>query len=354
MDARRLTGELARALDVDAAVTSVRPTSIGTGQVGENVRFELTWDRDDPDLPTSVVGKFPSTSEISRATAVQLNTYVKEVGFYRDLQSRVAIRTPRVHTIEWDPSTHDFALLMEDIRPATTGDQLLGGDVQAAQLAVDQAVGLHAPTWGDAPDLRWLDGSYDEEHASLRSQMFGLLTPGFVDRYDARLAAEDLELASVLQAAYPRWVAAVADWAERHSGWCVVHGDYRLDNMLFGSPPSSPSLTVVDWQTAAVGVGPNDIAYYCGAGLLPDVRRDHERALVERYASGLRAGGVAITDDDAWDAYVLGSATGYFMAVLASQIVERTDRGDEMFAVMAERHADQIRTVGLLDRLGGG
>ena len=48
---------------------------------------------------------------------------------------------------------------------------------------------------------------------------------------------------------------------------------------------------------------------------------------------------------------MLGSAGGYLMAMLASQIVERTDRGDEMFAVMAERHAAQVRHVGLLDRL---
>jgi hypothetical protein len=87
---------------------------------------------------------------------------------------------------------------------------------------------------------------------------------------------------------------------------------------------------------------------------MPDVRSSHERSLVERYAAGLRASGIDIADDAAWDGYVLGTATGYFMAVLASQIVEQTERGDEMFAVMAERHADQIRTVGLLDRLNAG
>ena len=270
------------------------------------------------------------------------------------VQSHVSIRTPVVHAFDWDPSTHDFALLMEDIRPARTGDQLTGGDVDAARVAVDQAVGLHAPTWGAVPDLEWLDGSYDPEQASFRSQMFEMLTPGFVDRYTTRLTPADLELAGVLRDAHPRWVGAVSEWANRHDAWCVVHGDYRLDNMLFGAPPSSPSLTVVDWQTVAVGVGPNDVAYYCGAGLVPEVRAEHERSLVGRYAAGLRASGIDISDDDAWDGYVLGSATGYFMAVLASQIVERTERGDEMFAVMAERHADQIRSVGLLDRLRDG
>lgn len=122
--------------------------------------------------------------------------------------------------------------------------------------------------------------------------------------------------------------------------------------MLFGTTPAAPPPTVVDWQTVSVDIGPNDIAYYCGAGLAPDVRAEHERSLVERYAIGLRAHGVAVTDDGIWDGYVLGSATGLFMAVLASQIVERTERGDEMFAVLAERHADRVSTVGLLERLG--
>ena len=102
----------------------------------------------------------------------------------------------------------------------------------------------------------------------------------------------------------------------------------------------------------SIGTGPADVAYFCGAGLLPDERASAERDLVARYAAGLRRAGVEVTDDAVWDGYVLGSVTGYYMAVLASQIVEQTERGDEMFAVMAERHADQVRTVGLLDRLG--
>ena len=73
--------------------------------------------------------------------------------------------------------------------------------------------------------------------------------------------------------------------------------------------------------------------------------------MVDRYAAAIRASGIDLSDEAAWDGYVLGSAGGYLMAMLASQIVERTDRGDEMFAVMAERHAAQVRHVGLLDRL---
>ena len=59
-----------------------------------------------------------------------------------------------------------------------------------------------------------------------------------------------------------------------------------------------------------------------------------------------------MTDEAVWDGYVLGSASGYFVALVASQLVERTERGDDMFVAMASRHAHQIRTVGLLDVLG--
>lgn len=334
-------------------VVSVESKSIGTGQVGDNVRFRLVWGDPDPALPATVIGKFPSQSEISRATAVAVDTYVREIGFYRDLQHQVRIRTPHVHHVGWNPDTHDFVVMMEDISPAEQGDQLAGCGPTQAELVVDQAVGLHAPTWGRIDEYAELDWIHppDPERAAGLGAMYALCAPGFADRYRGRLSDADLALGDTLVASFPRLFEVIATWAAANGGYCVVHADYRLDNMLFGVPPNSPALTVVDWQTVAIGIGPADIAYFCGAGMLPADRQLHERSLVDRYAAAMRAAGVELSDATAWDGYVLGSAGGYLMALLASQIVERTDRGDEMFAVMAERHAAQVRHVGLLDRL---
>lgn len=350
-----LSALLQERLGTSSRLVAIDATSIGTGQVGENVRFELTWDAVGHDLPASVVGKFPSRSEVSRATAVQIDTYTKEVGFYRDLQAAVTIRTPRIHHVGWNPDTNDFVLIMEDIIPAEQGDQLAGCTLEQAELAIDEAVGLHAPTWGHTAELGgdhdWLVGPTDET-VGFRMHLFTMLTPGFVERYEGRLSAGDLALASMLSEQFVQWYQVAATWADEHGAWCVAHGDYRLDNMLFGTPPGSPALTVVDWQTVGIGTGPGDIAYFCGSGLPQVDRSTHERLLVQRYGEGLRAAGVDVSDEAVWDGYVLGSVGGLYMAVLASQIVERTERGDEMFAVMAERHAAQIRDVGLLDRLG--
>jgi hypothetical protein len=343
-------------------VVAVADGAIGTGQMGDNIRFALTWRDDDASLPATVVGKFPSTSETSRATAVSLDSYRQEVGFYRDLRPSVTINTPVVHHAGWDEATHDFVLVMDDLAPARQGDQLVGCSIEQAEAVIDEAVGLHAPTWGSALELAgridWLTPPSDERLAMLE-WIIGHTWPGFAERYADRIDEDDIVLGKAVADGYRAIHDAVVAWAERYAAWAVVHGDYRLDNLLFDTgdaperePGSSHTVTVVDWQTIGVGIGPMDVAYFCGAGLVPSARREHERALVARYASALRGAGVVIDDDAVWDGYVLGTASGLLTAVIASQLVERTDRGDEMFVAMVTRHADQIRTVGLLDRIG--
>ena len=354
LDPAWLTAVLHRAgIGVGSTIESYTSRSIGTGQVGENVRYSLAWDHSGPGVPTSVVAKFPSASAISRATAVQVDTYRKEVGFYRDLRSEVTIRTPTIHHIGWNPATHDFVLVMEDLAGSEQGDQLAGCSPERATLVVDEAVGLHAPTWGRIAEfagLEWL-ASPTPERIEQMVGLLGFTLPGFVDRYSERLGSDAVDVARAVVDKYRSLAERTIEWAEHHDAWCVVHADYRLDNILFGVNAEAPPVVVVDWQTAAVGTGPSDIAYFVGAGLLPDDRRTHERTLVERYASGLRSAGVDIDDEAVWDGYVLGTANGLLMAIIASQIVERTDRGDDMFVAMAGRHAVQIADCGLLDRI---
>ena len=123
--------------------------------------------------------------------------------------------------------------------------------------------------------------------------LVGHTWPGFAQRYGDRLGADDLALGRTIVEHYRALHGEIVDWAERHRGWVVTHGDFRLDNMLFGDGTTAPHVTVVDWQTTTVGIGPVDVAYFCGTGLLPDERATHERPLVARYAAGLRAAGAS-------------------------------------------------------------
>ena len=57
---------------------------------------------------------------------------------------------------------------MEDVAPARQGDQLTGCSVEHAEMVIDEAVGLHAPTWGRGLELaeriEWLIAPSDDRN----------------------------------------------------------------------------------------------------------------------------------------------------------------------------------------------
>jgi aminoglycoside phosphotransferase (APT) family kinase protein len=161
--------------------------------------------------------------------------------------------------------------------------------------------------------------------------------PGFEARFAPRLPAEIIELAR-------RFGQRVGAWAANPAGpRAVTHGDFRLDNMLFGDSHSATPLAVVDWQTCSHGHPAGDVAYFLGAGLLPEMRRRDESSLLAIYHAELEANGVPGYGFEALRAdYRRFSFSGLVMAVVASQIVEVSERGDAMFAAMAHRHGQHI------------
>jgi hypothetical protein len=345
-------------------VKSVTARPVGTGQVGESVRFDLTWEGDATlGRPSSVIGKFPSQDPQTRQTAKMVQTYEREFGFYSSLQPRVSIRTPQAYYIAIDPPTGDFTLIMEDLRGAVQGDQLGGCDLSAAVLIAKAAAGLHGPTWDIASqpadladsNLEWL-AFPDEATTRDREALFQAVLPGFCDRYGTRIGSEAVAAAHWLSGRLPDLHHALKDLSD--VALCVTHNDFRLDNMLFGSDPDTPALTTVDWQTLSAGYGPVDIAYALGSGMVPELRERHEQEIFEQYLTclgtvpGSKVGEVSPSmREQMWEAYRLGSTSGLAMAVIASMIVVRTERGDEMFSVMAERHAAQMAALDVYSML---
>jgi len=327
-----------------AEVATFTWQNIGTGQVGQNVRFSMTYAPGKDAGPETLVGKFASGDPTSRATGSAQNNYLKEVRFYQQLRSTLDIRTPEVLFTDIDTATDDFCLMMEDLAPAVQGDQLAGCGVDEAALALHEAAGLHAPRWADVSleVLDWL-GRQTAETVAAGQALYNQVFPGFVDRYQHRLSPEHMQVARRLGERF-------SAWASGYEGpRTVTHGDYRLDNMLFGGPYP---VTVVDWQTPGIGAAMADVAYFLGAGLLPEARRASERDLVRAYHEDLCRRGVAdYPIADCWEDYRRFSFSGLLMAVVASMIVGQTERGDDMFMAMASRHAQQVLDLNALEFL---
>ena len=68
----------------------------------------------------------------------------------------------------------------------------------------------------------------------------------------------------------------------------LIHGDFRLDNILFGIKPDQHQVALVDWQGIIVSKGVHDLAYLLSQNLTKDTRRKHERDLVDEYHGRLR------------------------------------------------------------------
>ncbi len=332
-----------------AQVAAVERTPIGTGQMCDTFRLGLAYDRP-TDAPASVVAKVPAASESSRQAALALRCYEIEVRFYQQLAGTLPVRTPRAFRAEIGAASTDFVLVVEDLAPGHVGDQLAGCTSGEAAAAVDELVLLHAPRWGD-PSLAELEWLHRDPEGS-RQFLLGLLPQlwdGFRARYGERVAPDVHRAGDALFGRLEAYLCADAGPST------VTHGDYRLDNLLFGSDPgraggggatvrsdgaAAGRVAVLDWQTAGHGPGLADVAYFIGAGLLPEDRRAYEHDLVRRYHRGLVAAGVPDYPwERCWSAYRRGSWSGLVMAVAASMLVERTERGDDMFLAMAERHA---------------
>ena len=345
------TDWLSRALSAagvnDAQVLGFRTTPVGTGQAALCCRIELDGTARDANLPRSIIGKFPADDEASRASATQGGTYLREVEFYRVLQPLVSIRTPRCHLAEIRDRGPEFALLLEDLAPADQGDQIAGCDEPFAREALLQLIGLHAPTWRDSAILKlpWVN-SYHPHRAKFMMQIYKHGLPAFLDRCAHGLTTEEIAFLQRLgqEEEYPCF-------AENRI-FCVVHNDFRLDNFLYEEDRVADTLHVVDWQTYGSGNPMTDVAYFLGGCLLPEVRSAVETELVAEYHENLTASGVTgYTLGECWDDYRIGAFHGLMYAMAGMVHVTRSERGDEMFATMAQRHARQVLDLGADDVL---
>ena len=333
---------------LDAEVTAIESRTIGLPHVSGCFRFTLRYARPDPAYPATIIGKFPSDDAATRDFSAQI--YANEVAFYRELQARVTIPTPVCFHADIDGGGPAFVLLLEDMQPARQGDQVAGCGPDLARAAVVQLVELHAPTWCDASLLRsgWLAQDDPAGFQALLQQLYRDFLAEPLERFAADLSAEAKALiarvgeASVFPVGIPE-----------PEPFCVVHGDYRLDNLLIDESLASPRITAVDWQTMGVTSPLTDVAYFMGASLHPSDRREAEESIVRAYHEALRGAGIEDFGWTAcWESYRRATLYGLGIAVLARGVAARNPDGDDLFRVLLQRHAAHALDLGAEEFLG--
>jgi Phosphotransferase enzyme family len=330
-----------------AGVRSVDVIPIGTGQTGATYRILVSYAAEDSVLPETFAIKLSSQDDAVRER-VALG-YRSEHAFYTDVADLVAIPIPTHYHCEISDDGGDFVLLLADMAPAVQGDQIGGCTVTEATLAVTALAGLHGPTWCDP---KWTDFPGLAMSTSTEDAMKGLgdvavmATQITLERLGARMSAEDRDTVTEAMSMVTPWLLADRD------RFSLMHGDYRLDNMLFD--PDRTRVTIVDWQTLGAGLPARDLAYFTGTSLLPATRSQADESLVSAYYAELSSYGITDYDrDTCWRDYRVGMLQVPLLSVLGCAFAISTERGDDMMLVMLERGCQAIRDLGSLDLIRG-
>jgi hypothetical protein len=318
---------------LDAPVADFGVERIGTGQMSECYRIQLTYARDIPHGPKSVVLKVAATDPVSRQTGLNLGLYEREVRFYREIAPRLRGPVAPCYHAAFDAVTGTFDVLLGDASPAVVGDEIRGATAEQARLAVTELGHLQGQLLGDT---RLADASWLHRDAPINQALLTQLYAGFLDRYGERISDQYRLVCDRLVDGFDSYLADESNCIHG-----LVHGDYRLDNLLFGAAGSDRPLTVVDWQTVTWGPALTDLAYFLGCALLVADRREQYDVLLGAYHEALGSH-TPLTLADVYEGVRRQSFFGVMMAIVSSMLVERTERGDALFMTMLQRHCQQV------------
>ena len=322
------------------------PMGEGVGMMSSMSIIELEWEGS-TNLPSSLVLKLAAENETNRTVSQQFNLYLKEVSYYKDLAPRTTARSPRIYASEIDDE-HNFFLLMEDVSSYRMGSQVEGATVEECELCIDFLINLHASFWNQLNGISWLpnmSGSDNAKNMALGceagwpqlQEIFGNFVPDNIEAERER---------------YLEAVPRLQTQLDQHPT-TLIHGDFRMDNMLFGQAPEHDPLLVVDFQGPLKGNGINDVGYLLSHSAKTEVRREHERNLIERYSSGLINAGVKdYSFQKAWNDYRIGVLYSWTVAVvIAGTMDPANDRGFAWMSKMVERNGTAINDLDCLSLL---
>ncbi len=237
--------------------------------------------------------------------------YLTEARFYRDIRPELDLEIPRTFGSIYDTRSRQFAILMEDLRLRGARFPNATMEIPVAQVRalVTLLARLHARYW-QSP-------RFDGELAWVPTRLRGGMFPVFdgIGRELIRYQVESNPFKQRLLAPLERSVDALweALWRSQRKlaagPQTLLHGDTHIGNAYL-LPDGTGGF--YDWQLMVRGHWANDLAYLLCSGLAAEVRRQHERGLIDHYLATLADSGVddPPTAQAAWECYRLAAIWG--------------------------------------------
>jgi hypothetical protein len=267
-----------------------------------------------------------------------------ETRFYRDLRADLDVETMTTYFAEHLDGPSQFLIIAEDItlRGAQVPDAVAGLSVEQVDELLATLSRVHAPFW-DSPrlrddgDLSWLNhpitGKFSE---FLRTTGFGIIRMFLELPHKKALLDATGENADSMEAAF--WKLQEYMGGSAGDPITLLHGDPHPRN-TYALPDGR--MGILDWQLVRRGSWAHDVGYALIGALPPELRRSHERELLDNYRGRLRDAGVAVPDrDQMWTAYRRSPAWGFCMWAITPDQMYSVEIVEAVLGRFAEAYSD--------------
>jgi hypothetical protein len=264
-----------------------------------------------------------------------------ETRFYRDLRADLNVETMTTYFAEHVDGPSQFLIVAEDItlRGAQVPDAVGGLSVEQVDGLLTTLSQVHAPFWDsprlrDEGDLAWLNLPTNGKFAEfLRDNGFSIIRMFLELPYKKALLDTTGEDADSMEAAF---------WNLQEHLACdpitLLHGDPHPRN-TYALPDGR--MGVLDWQLVRRGSWAHDVGYALIGALAPELRRSHERELLDNYRGRLQDAGVAVPDrGQMWTAYRRSPAWGFCMWAITPDQMYSVEIVETVLGRFAEAHSD--------------
>jgi hypothetical protein len=294
-------------------VTAVRVVSDDAGTT-DRVRLQATYAAP-TDRPAALFVKMAPRDPATRLFVTMMGLGAHEVRFYHTLRERLDVLAPRALAAVSDRASGDFVLVLEDLsaRGCTLSTAAAHCTLSDAEAMMETLGRLHASCW-DAPalgrELTWMRAPRRHRSLRLERALSALVMTRGVRRFADLVPAGMHDLTSRLVTARARLEAA---WAR--PPLTVVHGDAHLGNVY----RDGDRLGLLDWQVVQQAQAMRDVTYFLCNSVPTELRRTHERALIDRYRATLAERGVTPPSaDDAWAQHRLHALYAWIAAAFTA------------------------------------
>ncbi|MGE4323277.1 MAG: phosphotransferase [Sphingobium sp.] len=332
----------AAGVDVPRIAMVHRVEPIGNGTTSQVCRLHFGYNADAAGYPHRVVAKVPNGRAGGMGDQVQFYGYDREVDAYRFFGANPPFRIPG-HYFAQARSADSFCLVMEDVEDnGRPGDQIAGCSVEEAEAVVREFTAMHRHYINDASvnALSWPIRPADRADAIARLYARGMER---FRRYAGEMTARDMAIMDAVIPLAGPWTAA------RPPFETLIHGEPRVDNIMFQHGEDGVRACLIDLQQITLGDPIFDLAYFLSGSIDPVDRASCERRLVSDHAAALHAVHPAYDPEDAWERYCQNAISGLLATVGATALVEPTPHIDRLLVTLARRNCATIADLDGID-----